>query len=321
MRGNITRRGERSWRIKFDVETSAAGERETKYVTVRGTKAQAEAEAAKIISGITTGQYVDASRETVAQFAERWLRDWAAGNVSNKTFDRYEQLLHKHVCARVGSLPIQKLRAANLQTVYAGMAADGLADRTRLHAHRVVHRMLRHATQWGVVHQNVAGLVDAPTVADKEIETLTAQQVQAVLQTLRGRSLYPVAATALATGMRRGELLALRWQDIDLDGAKLRVERSLEQTKRGGAPSRPPSSWQGRHHAAMPEPRRFPPPWSVEETDACFIIRDHNGQALACVLFRGRARTVAKRQRRAWLPQRKVEEATILCCACRQESR
>jgi integrase len=252
MRGNITRRGKRSWRIKFDVETSAAGERETKYVTVRGTKAQAEAEAAKIISGITTGQYVDASRETVAQFAERWLRDWAAGNVSNKTFDRYGQLLHKHVCARVGSLPIQKLRAANLQTVYAGMAADGLADRTRLHAHRVVHRMLRHATQWGVVHQNVAGLVDAPTVADKEIETLTAQQVQAVLQTLRGRSLYPVAATALATGMRRGELLALRWQDIDLDGANLRVERSLEQTKRGGLLFKAPKTRYGRRTVTLP---------------------------------------------------------------------
>jgi hypothetical protein len=73
--------------------------------------------------------------------------------------------------------------------------------------------------------------------------------------------------------------------------------------------------------ADLVTPRRFPPPWSAEETNASYIVRDANGQALAYVLFRGGARTVAKRQRRAWLPQRKVEEATILCCACGQESR
>jgi integrase len=253
MKGSLTRRGKSSWRLKFDTGCDpTTGQRITKFVTLRGTKAQALAEAAKIIAGTATGEYVDASRETVAQFAERWLRDWAAGNVSNKTFSRYEQLLRTHVCARVGSLPIQKLRAANLQAVYAAMAQDGLADRTRLHAHRVVHRMLRHAHQWGVVHQNVAAMVDAPAVADKEIEVLTAQQVQVVLQTLRGRSLYPIAATALATGMRRGELLALRWQDVDLDGAKLRVERSLEQTKRGGLLFKAPKTRLGRRTVTLP---------------------------------------------------------------------
>ena len=129
---------------------------------------------------------------------------------------------------------------------------DGLADRTRLHAHRVTHRLLRHATQWGVVHQNVAGLVDAPTVADKEIEILTSAQVQAVLQTLRGRSLYPIATVALGTGMRRGELMALRRQDVNLDGAVLRVERALEQTKRGGLVFRAPKTRYGRRMITLP---------------------------------------------------------------------
>ena len=103
-----------------------------------------------------------------------------------------------------------------------------------------------------MVHQNVAGLVDAPAVADKEFETLTAQQAQAVLQNLRGRTLYPIAATAVATGMRRGELLALRWQDVDLDGAKLRVERSLEQTKRGGLLFKAPKTRYGRRTVTLP---------------------------------------------------------------------
>jgi len=111
--------------------------------------------------------------------------------------------------------------------------------------------MLRHAAQWGVVHQNVAALVDAPT-GSREIELLTAPQIQTVLQTLRGRTLYPIAITALATGMRRGELLALRWQDVDLNGARLRVERSLEQTTRGGLVFKSPKTRHGRRTITLP---------------------------------------------------------------------
>ena len=172
MRGHLTRRGKRSWRLKYDLETNGSGDRQTRYVTLRGTRAQAQAEAAKILGNVAGGTHIDPSLETVAQFTERWLRDWANDNVSNKTFVRYEQLLRKHVCARIGSRPIQKLRAADLQAVYAAMAKEGLADQTRLHVHRATHRMLRHAEQWSVVPRNVASLVDAPTVQAGEIEIL-----------------------------------------------------------------------------------------------------------------------------------------------------
>ena len=248
MKGSLTRRGKRSWRLKFDIGT-VDGRRRTHH-TLRGTKVKAQEEAARIVAGATTGSYVDVSKETVAQFAERWLRDWAAINISNETYQGYEHILRKHVCSRVGRIPIQKLRAADLQAIYAAMS--GHADRTRLHVHRVVHRMLRHATQWGVVTTNVATMVDAPRVKAKEIETLSTAQIQAVLETLRGRSLYPITVVALGTGLRRGELLALRWQDVDLDGAMLRVERALEQTKRGGLVFKAPKTTYGRRMVSLP---------------------------------------------------------------------
>jgi integrase len=251
MRGSIVRRGKSSWRVKFDVGITA-GKRETKYVTIRGTKAAAQAEAAKIIASTATGQFVDPSKETVTQFAERWLRDWVASNVSSKTFTRYEQLLRKHLCARVANTPIQKLRAADLQSIYAAMAREGLADQTRLHVHRVTHRMLGHAQQWGIVAANVAAVVDAPRVKAREIEVLTTAQIQAVLGTLRGRPLYPIAAVLLGTGLRRGELLALRWQGVDLDGATLKVEQALEETKRGGLVFKAPKTRHGRRAVTLP---------------------------------------------------------------------
>jgi integrase len=253
MKGNLTRRGQTSWRLKFDIgRDPVAGRRITKFVTLRGTKAQAQAEASRIISAAAVGEHVDPSRETVGAFVERWLRDWANNNVSNKTWTRYAQLLRKHFASRLGSVPIQKLRAADLQAAYAAMAEQGLADQTRLHLHRVIHRMLGHALQWGVVTRNVATMVDAPRVRSHEIEILSPAEVQAVLEKLRWRSLYPIASVALATGMRRGELLALRWQDVDLDGATLRVERALEQTKRGGLVFKPPKTRYGRRTITLP---------------------------------------------------------------------
>jgi integrase len=177
------------------------------------------------------------------------LRDWAAVNLSAKTFERQEELLRIHVLPKLGSVPIQKLRAVDLQSLYASLK---VADRTRLHAHRVIHRMLGHAAQWSVVHQNVATLVDAPAVKSTEIGILTAAQIQTLLQALRGRSMYPIVVTALGTGMRRSELLALRWKDVDLDGAKLQVQQSIEQTKRGGLVFKAPKTRHGRRTITLP---------------------------------------------------------------------
>jgi integrase len=272
MKGSLVRRGRTSWRFKFEVSASP---RVTKYHTLRGTKKQAQEAAAKIVAAHATGGYIDQDRQTVSDFAERWLRDWAAGNVSNKTFSRYEELLRVHVVPRIGSIPIQRLRAADLQKLYAGLT---VADRTKLHTHRVIHRMLRHAAQWNVVHQNVGALVDAPSVKSKEIETLTPAEIQRVLMALKGRSLYPIVVMALGTGMRRGELLALRWKDVDLDGAKLRVEQSLEQTKRGGLVTKAPKTRHGRRTITLP-------------SSTVAVLRDHWKATLERRLLLGQGKT------------------------------
>jgi integrase len=251
MKGNLTRRGKSSWRLKFDAGRDHAGNRITKFVTLRGTRAQAQAEAAKIIASTVTGAFVDPSAETTATFCERWLRDWANANVSNRTWIKYATLLRKHLVARVGSIPIQKLRAADLQMIYATMAADGLADRTRLNCHRCIHTMLKHAAQWGVVARNVANLVDAPRVKAREIEILTPAEVQSVLDRLREQPLYAIAATLIGTGLRRSELLALRWKNVDLNRGTLRVEQALEHTKRGGLVFKEPKSRHGRRTVTL----------------------------------------------------------------------
>lgn len=256
--GHIRRRGERSWELKFDAgRDPATGRRKTRYVAFKGTKAEAKIELAKLVAAAATGGSIDPSKMTVSEFIDRWERDWMAGNVSPKTGERYAEILRKHVRPRIGSRHLQKVVPATLADLYATLQREGrgegkgLAARTVGHVHRVLHRALGHAMLWGLVQQNVAAVVSPPKVQDEEIQILADGDVQTVLKKLRGRPIYPLAAVALATGMRRGELLALRWQDLELDRRLLRVERALETTK-AGLRFKAPKTRHGRRAITLP---------------------------------------------------------------------
>jgi len=273
MSGHVRRRGKRSWELKFDAGTDPlTGKRLTKYASFKGTKRDAEKKLAELITAAEKGDYVDPSKTTVAQFLDRWELDWAAVNVGPKTLERYKELLRKHVRPHVGALRIQKLQPAHLVELYAKLLREGrvvrprhagkdaqpnehrgaLAPRTVGHVHRVVHKALVVAAEWGVVQRDVADVAKPPKAQSVEIEILGEDQVRSLLQKLRGRGLYPIAALGLATGMRRAELLALRWRDIDLDGGKLRVEQSIEQTKAGGLRFKSPKTKHGRRTITLP---------------------------------------------------------------------
>jgi integrase len=251
--GHIRRRGARSWEIKFDVGTDPlTGRRQTRYLSFKGTKRQAEVEAARAIAAAASGELVDPSKLTIAEFLDRWERDWATGNVSTKTRETYSHHL-KHVRRRHGALPLQKLRPVTLAELYAALLREAkLSPRTVGHIHRIMHRALGHAVQWGLMRQNPADAVDPPRVPSTEIDTLSVDDAHSLLEKLRGRAIHPIAALALATGMRRGELLGLRWKDLELDRTRLRVEQSVEQTAAKGLVFKSPKTRHGRRVISLP---------------------------------------------------------------------
>ena len=197
---------------------------------------------------VDAGTLVEPSHTTVAQYIRAWLD--GAHDLSAKTAERYRELAERQIIPHLGAVLLQKLRPKQVQTWHATLLkpdeATGrvLAPRTVGHAHRVLHRVLAHAMAVEEVSRNVASAVRPPKVTAKEIEILTAEQVTIVLERMQGHPLYSIAALALATGMRRGELLALQLRDVDLDGASLRVERSLEEAL-GFNSSRPRPSMAG----------------------------------------------------------------------------
>jgi integrase len=253
MTGHVRRRGERSWELKFDAGSDPrTGRRITRYASFRGTKRDAQVELAKLVAAAASGEQVDPSKLTLNEFFDRWERDWCAGNVSPKTAERYGELLRLHVRPTLGAMKVQKLRPVHLSGLYGSLQRDAkLAPRTIGHVHRAMHRALGHAAGWDIVTQNIAARVSPPRVGHQEVQILAPAQVKVILETARGRPIFPIATLALATGMRRGELLALRWQDVDLDQAKITVARSLEQTK-AGLRFKEPKTAHGRRTISLP---------------------------------------------------------------------
>src|SRR5262249_2571953 len=153
-----------------------------------------------------------------------------------KTAERYRQLAEQQVIPHLGAIALQKLRPAQIQEWHStllksgGMGGRPLSARTTGHAHRVLHTALARAAAAEIVARNVASAITPPKVQAEEVEILTARQMGDVLSKLTGHALFPIVALALGTGMRRGELLGLQWGDVDLDGASVRVERSVEET-------------------------------------------------------------------------------------------
>jgi integrase len=254
MKGHIRPRGPGAWELKFDVQ-SDTGERKTRYVTFHGGKREAQRKLTELLEQVNKGTFIDPSKLTLAEFLDRW-EGWAATQVSAKTLERYRELLAHHVRPRLGSRAIQKLRTVDFAELYGTLQQPkpegaGLAPRTVGHVHRLLHRVFGHAVKWSVIGSNPIAAAEPPRVQRAEIEILAPEQIKAVLDALRGRPLYPVAVVGLATGMRRGEIAALRWGDVDLDGGKVRVERSLEQTNAGLA-FKAPKTKAGRRAISVP---------------------------------------------------------------------
>jgi len=144
----------------------------------------------------------------------------------------------------------KKLRPEHLETWHAALLKTGLGPRTIGHAHRLLGSVLGRAVQNGTLARNVCSLRKPPAVESDELRILTPGEITAVLEALKGHPLYPIALLALATGARRGELLALQWSDIDLDRAVLTVNRSVEETK-AGLRIKPPKTRRGQRNVSL----------------------------------------------------------------------
>jgi integrase len=223
---------------------------------VRGKRAVAETELARLLTTLADGTHVEPSKLTVSEMIDSWLA--SASGLSPKTAERYRQLANQQIAPHLGTMVLQKLKPADVSAWHTKLRAGGgkggkpLSARTVGHAHRTLHRALAYAMSLEIVGRNVASVVKPPKVESKEVEILTAKQMADTLAASKGHPLHPIVALALGTGARRGEILALSWVALDLDGGTVRIERSLEETAGGVLRFKPPKTRHGRRTISLP---------------------------------------------------------------------
>jgi len=239
----------------------ATGKRSRQWLTVKGTRRDAEKRLSELIHEHNSGFHVKTGKTTVSAYLERWLADYAKSNLSPRTVEGYETIIHQHLIPTLGRYHLTQLKPQNIQEYYTNMlvigrcsckANSGLSARTVRHHHMVLHKALSTAVEWSLISRNPADAVRPPRAKSAEMQTWDESEVSQFLAVARDSHYYVLFYTALFTGMRRSELLALRWQDVDFIYSQIYVNRSLHHLKDGSYVFTQPKSAKSRRTIALP---------------------------------------------------------------------
>jgi integrase len=171
-------------------------------------------------------------RETLRTYISIWLAG-TEGSVRSSTLEKYRGDLERHVLPCLGTVPLQRLGPQDIQRRYSELIASGLSPTSVRHVHAALHRALGQALRWGLVTRNVADLVTLPQLQRTSWQVLSADEVRRLLAAAATDRLEAVYVLACTAGMRRGEVLALRWRDVDLERGTLAVTGSLQRSSAG----------------------------------------------------------------------------------------
>jgi integrase len=203
-----------------------------------------------------SGTYIEPSKTTFAQFLERWL-DIAKPRISPKTHERYSEIVRRNIIPALGGVNLIRLRPAQIAGAYSdalkGGRRDGkggLAPSTVIYMHRIIKQALGQAVRWELLARNPADAVDPPKAERGTLTTYDMDETVELLEALRGTRLRLPVLIAVTCGLRRGEIVALRWKHIDLTAGKMAVMESAEQTS-AGVRYKPPKSGKGRSVALL----------------------------------------------------------------------
>jgi len=260
MKGHIYKRAKGSWTIVYDLPMdTVTGKRRQKSQTVKGTKRDAERTLREVLLSLEQGSYVKPNKISLGELLRQWLKDYASMNTTDRTQESYMSIIERHLIPALGKISIIDLQAQNIQSYYAKKLSEGRADgkgglspRSVVYQHRILSKALDYAVKMGLVVRNVAKVVEPPRVARITMQTLTPEEVSRFLDVARDTDYYVYFATLVYTGLRRGELLALRWRNLDLGSGKLSVVETAYKLGNGGYRIKEPKTPQSRRTVILP---------------------------------------------------------------------
>lgn len=227
--GSISRRKNGGWTAQFTVHTAEGRKRKTIYGKTRKEVAD---KLAKALADREGGLVFAAEGLKLGEYLRRWLEDSVKDTVRNTTYERYEQISRTHIVPTLGGIKLKALTPAHVRGLYKEKLQN-LSPRSVQYIHVTLHKALKQAVMDGLIARNATEAVKPPQVRREEICPLTPEQVKMLLDAASGDRLEALYVLAVHTGLRQGELLGLKWDDIDLEEGALQVRRALTTAKGG----------------------------------------------------------------------------------------
>jgi len=259
MRGHIVKRSKDSYTVVVSLGRDPVTRKPKQHwQSVKGTKKDAERLLSETLNSLDKGGFVKPTAKTVAEFLNQWLKDYATDHVRPRTFQRYQGIIRCHLIPTLGSIPLTRLQPSHIQACHAKALQsrkDGkggtLTAKSVLQHHRVLSEALSHALKMGLVARNVAQAVDPPKPVNREMRSLDSFGVQTFLEATKGTIYYPVFHLDVYTGLRRSEILGLRWRDVNLLMATLSVVQVLHRLPGGKTVFLEPKTAKGRRSVSL----------------------------------------------------------------------
>jgi integrase len=281
MAGSIEKRGIDKWRLVVSAGLDKEGKqvKKTKTITTNHkcelksckdcakekhcpARMEASKQLALLVAEVEHGTYTQPTKTTLADFAQRWIRDYGEVHLVPKTLSEYKYLL-KRILEALGHLRIEKITPTHLLAFYANLQekgiredgqSGGLSEKTILHYHRLLSSIFNDAVMWQVIPSNPASRVKPPKVPKKIAKHFDEQQTMEVLTALENEPpKYKLAITlTIFTGVRKGELMAMEWQDINFTEGTIRVERATQYVTGVGVVTGEPKTEKSKRVISIP---------------------------------------------------------------------
>jgi integrase len=248
--GSITRRKNGGWCAQYTLYTAEGRKRKTLYGK---TRQEVAAKLAKAVADREGGLLFDAGSLTVGEYLDKWLVDSVKDTVRLTTYQGYERICRLHIKPSLGRVRLKDLTVVHVRALYRERLEAGLAPRMVQLVHVTLHKALKQAVADGLIPRNVTEAVKAPRSEKKEFRPLSPEQARTLLDAVEGDRLEALYVLAISTGLRQGELLGLKWEDIDLESGTLQVRRTLSTQVGSGFSFSPPKTAKGKRSIKLPE--------------------------------------------------------------------